>query len=195
MESRELTQDELEKQKKKEEKAKEKELKKLKAAQKAEAAKLQAQQTSNAPKSGKRKNVKREAEEENPEDYVDPETPVGEKKKLSRQMAKTFNPSAVEKSWYAWWEKSKFFEADSSSSKPPFVIVSPPPNVLGLYILAMPLLLQFRIQLFAGDECLDTIHYGCVARTMLELPHRLYLHNFFISCNFFPGEFGSGTLA
>ncbi|KAL2514378.1 Valine--tRNA ligase [Forsythia ovata] len=111
--------------------AKEKELKKIKAAQKAEAAKLQAQQASNAPKSGKKKNVKREAEEENPEDYIDPETHVGEKKKLSRQMAKTFSPSAVEKSWYAWWEKSKFFEADPSSSKPPFVIVLPPPNVTG----------------------------------------------------------------
>ncbi|KAL2530928.1 Valine--tRNA ligase [Forsythia ovata] len=111
--------------------AKEKELKKLKAAQKAEAAKLQAQQASNAPKSGKKKNVKREAEEENPEDYIDPETPLGDKKQLSRQMAKTFNPSAVEKSWYAWWEKSKFFEADPSSSKPPFVIVLPPPNVTG----------------------------------------------------------------
>ncbi|CAA2978052.1 Valine--tRNA ligase [Olea europaea subsp. europaea] len=121
---------EKKKKKKEEEKAKEKELKKLKAARKAEAAKFQAQQASSAPKSGKKKNVKREAEE-NPEDYVDSENSVGEKKKLSRQMAKTFNPNAVEKSWYAWWEKSKFFEADSSSAKPPFLIVLPPPNVTG----------------------------------------------------------------
>ncbi|THG19804.1 hypothetical protein TEA_018558 [Camellia sinensis var. sinensis] len=109
------------KKKKKEEKAREKELKKLKAAQKAEAAKLQAQ-VSNTSKMGKRKNIKREAGEENPEDYLDPETPSGEKKHLSQQMAKQFSPSAVEKSWYAWWEKSGFFAADSSSSKPPFVI-------------------------------------------------------------------------
>ncbi|KAL7136621.1 hypothetical protein ABFS83_10G042000 [Erythranthe nasuta] len=46
-------------------------------------------------------------------------------------MAKTYMPSAVEKSWYEWWEKSKFFEADPDSSKPPFVIVLPPPNVTG----------------------------------------------------------------
>ncbi|CAL5409028.1 unnamed protein product [Camellia sinensis] len=46
-------------------------------------------------------------------------------------MAKQFSQSAVEKSWYAWWEKSGFFAADSSSSKPPFVIVLPPPNVTG----------------------------------------------------------------
>ncbi|CAA2934126.1 valine--tRNA ligase, mitochondrial 1-like isoform X2 [Olea europaea subsp. europaea] len=91
---------------------------------------MEAQKASSAPESGKKKNVKREAEE-NPVDYIDPETSVGEKKKPSRQMAKTLNANAVEKSWYAWWEKSKFFEADSSSSKPLFVIVLPPPNVTG----------------------------------------------------------------
>ncbi|XAR47991.1 Valine--tRNA ligase [Bertholletia excelsa] len=122
--------EDLEKKKKKEEKAREKELKKLKAAQKAEAAKLQAQAATNASKTSKRKNIK-EAGEENPEDYVDPETPFGEKKQLSRQMAKQYSPTAVEKFWYAWWEKSGFFVADSSSSKPPFVIVLPPPNVTG----------------------------------------------------------------
>lgn len=26
--------------------------------------------------------------------------------------------------WYEWWEKSKYFVADASSTKPPFVIVS-----------------------------------------------------------------------
>ncbi|KAL0316246.1 UNVERIFIED_CONTAM: Valine--tRNA ligase, mitochondrial 1 [Sesamum radiatum] len=131
MDSRELTPEELEKKKKKEEKAREKELKKIKAAQKAAAAKLQAQQPATTTKSEKKKNAKREAEEENPEDYADPETPFGEKKKLSRQMAKTYNPNAVESSWYEWWEKSNFFEADPKSSKPPFVIVLPPPNVTG----------------------------------------------------------------
>ncbi|XP_027069479.2 valine--tRNA ligase, mitochondrial 1-like isoform X1 [Coffea arabica] len=130
-EPKQLTPEELERKKKKEEKAKEKELKKLKAAQKAEAAKLQAQQSSNAPKTGKKKNLKREGLEDNPEDYVDPETPLGEKKRISRQMAKAYNPSAVENSWYAWWEMSNFSVADSSSSKPPFVIVLPPPNVTG----------------------------------------------------------------
>ncbi|GAB4854044.1 Valine--tRNA ligase, mitochondrial 1 [Ancistrocladus abbreviatus] len=118
-----------EKKKKKEAKAKEKEAKKLKAAQKAEAAKLQAQQSSNAPKKNEKK--KRDPREENEEDYVDPETPLGEKKQLSSVMAKQYNPSVVEKSWYAWWEKSGFFVADAKSSKPPFVIVLPPPNVTG----------------------------------------------------------------
>jgi valyl-tRNA synthetase len=130
-EAQQLPVEDPEKKKKKEEKAREKELKKLKAAQKAEAARLQAQQESNTSKVAKRKNLKKEGGEENPEDYVDPETPFGEKKRLSRQMAKQFNPSSVENSWYAWWEKSGYFVADSNSSKPPFVIVLPPPNVTG----------------------------------------------------------------
>ncbi|XP_077254177.1 valine--tRNA ligase, mitochondrial 1-like [Tasmannia lanceolata] len=126
-----LEEEDPERKKKKEEKAREKEIKKLKAAQKAEAAKIQAQKASNAPKKSERKNPRRDAEEENLEDYVDPETPLGGKKQLSRQMAKQYSPSAVEKAWYAWWEKSGFFVADASSSKPPFVIVLPPPNVTG----------------------------------------------------------------
>lgn len=58
----------------------------------------QAQQASNASKKSEKKNVKRNTEEENSEYFVDPETPFGEKKKMSRQMAKQYNPSAVEKS-------------------------------------------------------------------------------------------------
>ncbi|GAB2273855.1 Valine--tRNA ligase, mitochondrial 1 [Dionaea muscipula] len=81
------------------------------------------------PKKSERKNQKRDAEEENVEDFIDPETPSGEKKSLSRMMAKQYSPSVVEKSWYAWWEKSDFFVADAKSSKPSFVIVLPPPNV------------------------------------------------------------------
>ncbi|KAM2975805.1 hypothetical protein FF1_001925 [Malus domestica] len=119
-----------EKKKKKEEKAREKELKKQKALEKA--AKLQAQQASSSSKKSEKKHVKRSNEgEENPEDFIDPETPFGEKKRMSSQMAKQYSPSAVEKSWYGWWEKTGFFVADAKSSKPPFVIVLPPPNVTG----------------------------------------------------------------
>ncbi|KAJ6837392.1 putative valine--tRNA ligase, mitochondrial 1 [Iris pallida] len=117
-----------ERKKKKEQKAKEKEEKKLKAAEKA--AKLQAQKPSDAKRSEK-KHRKKDAEEENPEDFVDPTTPSGEKKQLSRLLPKQYNPSAVEKSWYAWWETAGFFKADATSGKPPFTIVLPPPNVTG----------------------------------------------------------------
>ncbi|KAK1302318.1 Valine--tRNA ligase [Acorus calamus] len=127
-----MEEEDPERKKKKEEKAREKELKKLKALQKAEAAKNQSQQKPSTKKSEK-KNQRRGggAEEEKPEDFIDPETPNGEKKKLSPVMAKQYSPSTVEKAWYAWWEKSNFFRADADSKKPPFVIVVPPPNVTG----------------------------------------------------------------
>ncbi|KAL3738462.1 hypothetical protein ACJRO7_019924 [Eucalyptus globulus] len=79
-------------------KAREKELKKLKAAEKAELAKLKSQQGADAPKKSAKKNIRRDIGEDNPGDYVDPETPFGEKKRLSRHMAKQYNPSTVEKS-------------------------------------------------------------------------------------------------
>ncbi|KAF9617189.1 hypothetical protein IFM89_035071 [Coptis chinensis] len=127
-----MTAEELERKKKKEEKAKEKEAKRLKALQKQEAAKLQAaQKASNVSKKSEKKVMKRGGEDENPQDYVDPATAGGEKKQLSSQMAKQYNPSLVEKSWYQWWENSGFFVADAKSSKPPFVVVLPPPNVTG----------------------------------------------------------------
>ncbi|XP_021909857.1 valine--tRNA ligase, mitochondrial 1 isoform X2 [Carica papaya] len=123
------TEEDLERKKKKEEKAKEKELKKLKAQEKALQAKIK--DGVNAPKKSAKKNAKRGGDEGNPEDFIDPETPLGEKKRLSIQMAKQYSPTAVEKSWYSWWENKGFFSADASSSKPPFVIVLPPPNVTG----------------------------------------------------------------
>ncbi|XP_026409220.1 valine--tRNA ligase, mitochondrial 1-like isoform X2 [Papaver somniferum] len=125
------TAEELERKKKKEEKAKEKELKKLKALEKAAAAKNQAQKGAAASKKSEKKIVKKDAVEENLEDYVDPATNPGEKKHLSRQMAKQYSPTVVEKSWYAWWEKSGYFIADANSTKPAFTIVLPPPNVTG----------------------------------------------------------------
>ena len=59
---------------------------------------LKAQQGISSSKASKKKITKADAAEENPEDYVDPETSPGEKKRLSCQMAKQFSPAAVEKS-------------------------------------------------------------------------------------------------
>lgn len=60
----------------------------------------QAQQSAaNTSKKSEKKAVKRGAEDENPADYIDPETTLGDKKQMSRQLAKQYNPTAVEKSW------------------------------------------------------------------------------------------------
>ncbi|KAJ4906131.1 hypothetical protein Rs2_09789 [Raphanus sativus] len=100
--------------------------KKLKALEKAKlGAELKAKQSKDVSKKSTKKSSQRDAHEENPEDFVDPETPVCERKQLSLQMAKQYSPAAVERAWYAWWEKAGFFTADAKSSKPAFVIVRP----------------------------------------------------------------------
>ena len=43
----------------------------------------------------------------------------------------TYHPQEMEKRLYEWWEKSGFFHQDPDSSKEPFSIVMPPPNVTG----------------------------------------------------------------
>ncbi|XP_056857851.1 peptide chain release factor PrfB3, chloroplastic-like isoform X2 [Raphanus sativus] len=107
--------------------------KKFKALEKAKlAAELKAKQGKDVSKKSTKKSSQRDAYEENPEDFMDPETPVGERKQLSLQMAKQYSPAAVDRAWYAWWEKAGFFTVDAKSSKPVFVIVLPPPNVNGL---------------------------------------------------------------
>src|SRR5581483_5503249 len=40
----------------------------------------------------------------------------------------SYNPTAVEKRWYPFWQEKGYFRADPDSTKPPFCIVLPPPN-------------------------------------------------------------------
>lgn len=48
-----------------------------------------------------------------------------------RNLPTTYDPSAVEKSRYEFWEQGGYFRADVTSDKPAFSIVMPPPNVTG----------------------------------------------------------------
>jgi valyl-tRNA synthetase len=58
-------------------------------------------------------------------------TPVGSKKSVVGALPKGYCPEAVEAAWYEWWEASGFFKPDEDTSKEPFVMVIPPPNVTG----------------------------------------------------------------
>lgn len=60
---------------------------------------LQAQAASDETKKSDKKQKKKGTPDENPEDFVDPDTPAGQKKLLASQMAKQYNPAAVEKSY------------------------------------------------------------------------------------------------
>ncbi len=46
------------------------------------------------------------------------------------ELAKTFDPAAIEARWYAHWEESGAFRPDRPTAEP-FTIVNPPPNVTG----------------------------------------------------------------
>jgi valyl-tRNA synthetase len=48
-----------------------------------------------------------------------------------RELASAFVPSAIEGSLYQKWIEAGYFTADATSSKKPFTIVIPPPNVTG----------------------------------------------------------------
>ncbi len=49
-----------------------------------------------------------------------------------RELAKGFEHATVDPKWYAFWESTGAFQADPSSTRPPFSMVLPPPNVTGV---------------------------------------------------------------
>ncbi len=50
---------------------------------------------------------------------------------VSNDLAKTYDPAAVEGRLYAHWEASGFFHEEPDPARPPFIIAMPPPNVTG----------------------------------------------------------------
>jgi valyl-tRNA synthetase len=49
----------------------------------------------------------------------------------SAELPKSFEPRAVEAHWYPLWEERGYFKAESNSTKEPYCIQLPPPNVTG----------------------------------------------------------------
>lgn len=46
-------------------------------------------------------------------------------------IPKVYDPASVEKKWYEFWEKNRYFHAEPEPGKKPFSIVIPPPNITG----------------------------------------------------------------
>ena len=46
-------------------------------------------------------------------------------------IPKVYDPASVEKKWYEFWEKNRYFHAEPELGKKPFSIVIPPPNITG----------------------------------------------------------------
>ncbi len=50
---------------------------------------------------------------------------------MSKELAKTYDPSGIEDRLYEKWLEKKYFHAEVDHSKTPFTIVIPPPNITG----------------------------------------------------------------
>src|SRR5258708_7901460 len=46
-------------------------------------------------------------------------------------LSDRYAPQDVEGRWYNWWQEKGYFKAQDKSTKPPFSIILPPPNVTG----------------------------------------------------------------
>jgi valyl-tRNA synthetase len=51
------------------------------------------------------------------------------------ELSKRYDPNSVEPKWYQRWLENRNFVANPGSSKPPFSIVMPPPNITGVLTL------------------------------------------------------------
>jgi len=92
------------------------------------------------------------------------------------QLAKSYEPQAVEEKWYAWWLEQGHFVAYPASAKPAYSLVIPPPNVTGVLTLGHVLnntiqdILARRARL-RGHEVLwlpGTDHAGIATQTVVE---------------------------
>ncbi len=50
---------------------------------------------------------------------------------MRQELAKTYDPHAIEERWGDWWVGRNLFRADPASQRPMFSLVIPPPNVTG----------------------------------------------------------------
>ena len=96
---------------------------------------------------------------------------------MSRDLLeKSYSPEAVEKRWYAYWEQEKLFAADEHTTKKPYSIVIPPPNVTGVLHMGHALNntmqdIMCRYRPLKGDSVLwmpGTDHAGIATQNVVE---------------------------
>src|SRR5215218_7084596 len=92
------------------------------------------------------------------------------------ELSKAYEPTEVEARWYAHWLEKNYFRAEASSTKPPFSIVLPPPNVTGSLHIghALTATIQdvlIRWKRMSGFNCLwlpGTDHAGIATQMVVE---------------------------
>jgi len=94
----------------------------------------------------------------------------------SNLLTKGYEPHAVEKHWYAEWEKNKLFAADETGTAQSYSIVIPPPNVTGVLHMGHALNntmqdILCRYRRSKGDDVLwmpGTDHAGIATQNVVE---------------------------
>ncbi|MCD6526063.1 MAG: valine--tRNA ligase [Desulfuromonas sp.] len=95
---------------------------------------------------------------------------------MADELAKGYEPHEFETKWYQTWEQQGYFHADENSTKPPYSIVIPPPNVTGVLHMGHALnnTLQdilARWKRMTGHEVLwmpGTDHAGIATQNVVE---------------------------
>ncbi len=95
---------------------------------------------------------------------------------MNRQLAKAYDPKAVEGKWYQYWLDNNYFHAEVERGKQPYAVVIPPPNVTGRLHLGHALnnTLQdilIRYHRMKGDNTLwipGTDHAGIATQVKVE---------------------------
>ena len=94
----------------------------------------------------------------------------------TEELSKAYDPAEVESKWYKIWEERGYFHADVNSSKKPYTIVIPPPNVTGQLTMGhilnntlQDILIRFE-KLNGRETCWlpGTDHAGIATQTKVE---------------------------
>jgi valyl-tRNA synthetase len=92
------------------------------------------------------------------------------------ELAKSFNPHAIEQRWYQEWEKRGYFAHSAKSEKPPYCVQLPPPNVTGTLHMGhafqqtlMDILIRYhRMRGFNTNWVMGTDHAGIATQIVVE---------------------------
>lgn len=94
----------------------------------------------------------------------------------STTLSDRYNPAEVEERTYKWWEERNYFAAQDQSTKPPYALILPPPNVTGFLHIGHALDqtiqdLLTRYKRMSGFNTLwlpGTDHAGIATQTVVE---------------------------
>src|SRR4030095_16671777 len=92
------------------------------------------------------------------------------------ELAKSFEPHAIEAKWYPLWESRGYFKPSMKAGAPPYCIQLPPPNVTGSLHMGhafQPTLMDLLVPYtrMRGDNTLwqvGTDHAGIATQIVVE---------------------------